>query len=110
MNTAVDKYYPGLRDGKVQGVVWNPGVTNAWVSGLEIERAVKGSGVSSSGTIDAAAMMQGLNSIKNDTMDGWTSPLTFTAGQPHPVHCWFEAKWANGTPTILNNKQPVCGG
>jgi branched-chain amino acid transport system substrate-binding protein len=106
MNTAVDKYYPGLRSGK--GGIWSQYAAQAWTAGLLIRDAVKGSGVASSGTVTAAAMTQGLNSIKNDTLDGWSPPLTFTAGQSHPVHCWFTAKWANGTPSLLDNGQVTC--
>lgn len=106
MNVAVDKYYPGLRQGK--GAIWNEESTGGWIAGLLIRDAVKASGVSSSGTITATTMTQGLNSIKNDTLDGWAPPLTFTAGQPHPVNCWFAVKVINSTPSVLNNAMPTC--
>lgn len=107
MNTAVDQYYPGIRSGHGGGL-WTGSAPKAWVGGLLIRDAVKGSGVGASGTVTAAAFTQGLYSLKGDTLDGWSSPLTFAPGQPHPLDCWFTAKIVNGTSTVLNNAQPTC--
>jgi branched-chain amino acid transport system substrate-binding protein len=35
-------------------------------------------------------------------------PLTFTAGQPHTIDCWFTGKVINGTPSMVNNGQVTC--
>lgn len=107
MNAVVDKYYPGLRSSN-GGVIWSQYAAQAWTAGLLIRDAVKGSGVSPSGTISSATMTQGLDSIKNDTLDGWSPPLTFNAGQPHKVDCWFTAKWTNGTPSLIKNGGLSC--
>jgi branched-chain amino acid transport system substrate-binding protein len=107
MNAAVDKYYPGLRQGK-SSVQWTGNSSTPWVAGLLIRDAVKGSGVTASGTVTATTLTQGLYSLKNDTLDGWSSPLTFVAGKPNPVSCWFLAKIANGATSVLNNGQPTC--
>lgn len=99
MNAAVDKYHPGLRQGK--GGVWSGVGAEAWTGGLLIRDAVKGSGVGPSGTVTAATITQGLNSIKNDTLDGTSPPLTFTAGQGHKVDCWFTGKVIHGVPSTI---------
>jgi branched-chain amino acid transport system substrate-binding protein len=105
MNTAVDKYYPGLRNDVTK---WSEYAAQTWTAGLLIEDAVKGSGIGSSGTPTAAAITQGLNSIKNDTLGGWSPALTFTAGQTHKVDCWFVARLQNGTPSLLNGGHTTC--
>lgn len=104
MSAAVDRYYPGLRSGGD----WTGESANGWIAGLLIRDAVKGAGVPASGTFSAAQLAQGLYSLKGDTLDGWSSPLNFAAGQPHPVNCWFSVKIVNGTQTVLNNGQPTC--
>lgn len=106
MNAAVARYYPGLEQGK--GGAWTEAVVGAWTGGLLIRDAVKGSGVDASGTVDAAAMTQGLDSIKGDTLDGMSPPLTFSAGKAHPVDCWFVAKVVDGKPSLLDNGQTTC--
>lgn len=106
MNAALDKYYPGLRQ-KTESI-WNEEATGGWIAGLLIRDALKNSGVGHSATVTAAAMTRGLDSIKNDTLDGWAPPLTFTAGQPHTVNCWFTVKVANGSPTVMNNGRSTC--
>lgn len=106
MNAAVDKYYPGLRSG--HGAMWSQYAVGGWAAGLLIRDGLKGSGISRSGTVTAAAMTQGLDSLKNDTLDGFSPSLTFTAGQPHKVDCWFAAEWTNGSRTLLNHGQAIC--
>lgn len=105
MNTALDKYYPGLR---TNANTWSEFAAQTWTAGLLIEDAVKGSALTSSSAVTAAAITQGLNSIKNDDLNGWSPPLTFTAGQPHKVDCWFVARLQNGTPSLVNGGQLSC--
>lgn len=104
MNAAVDKYYPGLRSNVNE---WSEYALQTWTAGLLIEDAVKGSGIGTSGTPSAATMLQGLNSIKNDTLGGMSPPLTFSSPQ-HKVDCWFVARVQGGTPTLVNNGQLMC--
>lgn len=104
---AVDRYYPGIRQGK-GGVIWTEFAAQAWTNGLLIRDAVKSSGAGASDTVSAAAMTQGLHALKNDTLDGWSSPLTYTAGKPTLVDCWFTVKVVNGVRTVLDNGKPTC--
>lgn len=105
MKDAMDKYYPGVRENKE---VWNEFGATSWTAGILIEEAFKLSGVGASGTPTAATMTRGLNKIKNNTLRGWTSPLTFAAGQPHKVDCWYVGRVSNGTPKLANNGRPSC--
>jgi branched-chain amino acid transport system substrate-binding protein len=105
MNTALDKYYPGLR---TNGQKWSEYAAQAWTAGVLIEHGVKASGMGASDTPSSATMLKGLNSIKNDNLDGWSPPLTFTAGQVHKVDCWFTAVLKNGTESLANGGKLTC--
>jgi branched-chain amino acid transport system substrate-binding protein len=105
MNAAVDKYYPGLRQNPN---LWGEFVVLSWPSGLLLEHAVKAGGLGPSDTPSPAEIIKGLQSLKGDTLDGWAPPLTFPAGQPHPVDCWFTARMHNGVSALVNNGQLTC--
>jgi branched-chain amino acid transport system substrate-binding protein len=105
MNAAVNKYFPGLESSEY----WSGGASvEPWASGILLEDAVKAGGIGPSTTPTAAAIVEGLESLKGDTLDGTAPPLTFTAGQPHPVDCWFTFQVKNGIPAMTNNSQPTC--
>lgn len=105
MNKAVNKYYPGLTTDPNQ---WSQFGQQAWASGLLLAAAVKGAGISSSATPTAAAITKGLYTLKADTLNGMTVPLTFKEGQPHPVDCWFTTQIKNQVPTLLNSGKISC--
>jgi branched-chain amino acid transport system substrate-binding protein len=105
MNTALDKYYPGLRH--------NPNTfseqsAGSWVSGLLLRDAVKAGGLGPSDTPSSAEIVKGLQSLKGDTLDGWAPPLTFAAGQAHHVPCWFTGHLQNGVNTLANGGKVTC--
>lgn len=105
LDSAMAKYYPGLTSNTT---TWSEFAAQTWTAGLLIEHAVKESGIGTSGTPTAAAMTKGLDSIKNDNLGGWSPSLTFTAGQPHSVDCWFTARVQNGTPSLVNGAKQTC--
>ena len=49
-------------------------------------------------------------SIGGVPVGGLTVPLTFTAGKPHPVDCWFTARVQGGTPKLIDNGKVTCVG
>ena len=105
MNKALDKYEPGLRKNED---AWSEVGAQAWTGGVLIEKAVKASGMAAGDTPSAATITKGLDSLKNETLDGWSPPLTFTAGQPHSTDCWFTARLINGKPTLVNGGKISC--
>jgi branched-chain amino acid transport system substrate-binding protein len=105
MNTAVDKYYPGLRSNVN---VWGEFPAMGWLSGLLLSDAVKAGGLTASGTPSSAEVVMGLQSLKGDTLDGWSPPLTFVAGQDHHVDCWYTEQIKNAVPSLANNGQTTC--
>ena len=69
----------------------------------------QGGGLGANGSAPTSAqLIKGLESLHGDTLDGTAPPLTFTAGQPHPVHCWFEALMKNGKSSLPIGTQTRC--
>ena len=105
MNAAFDKYYPGLR----KSSDFNEQFAGLWISGLLLEDAAKAGGVGANGSTPTSAQLTtGLQSLKGDTVDGLAPPLTFPAGQAHPVHCWFESAMHNGAFSLPDGTATTC--
>jgi branched-chain amino acid transport system substrate-binding protein len=105
MKTAMDKYFPGVVE---NANLFLQDAAMAWTSGVLLEHAIKASGLTANATPSSTEVLQGLNSLKNDNLEGLAPPLTFTAGQVHKVDCWFTGRIQNGTPTVANNGQVTC--
>jgi branched-chain amino acid transport system substrate-binding protein len=82
--------------------------TEMWVSGLLFQEAAKKSDAGTHGPITSAQIVAGLHEIANDTLGGMAPPLTFKAGQPNPVHCWFYVGIEDGHFTAPNGATPSC--
>jgi branched-chain amino acid transport system substrate-binding protein len=80
----------------------------AWFSGVLLDKAIVAGGLGSSDTPTAAEIVKGLTSMKSETLDGTAPPLTFPAGQPHPINCWFTSETVNHVANVANNKQITC--
>lgn len=104
-NTAMDKYFPGVRENTQ---TMNEDAFMGWVSAKLVQAGIEAGGLTASGTPSASEVAQGLNSLKNDTLDGLAPPLTFTAGQAHHVNCYFVAHIVNGKPSLANNGKYSC--
>jgi branched-chain amino acid transport system substrate-binding protein len=105
MNTAVDKYYPGLRTNLND---WTGFAPQAWAAGELMGQAVTTAGVASASPVTAADMIKGLQALKGQTLNDWTPALTFTANQPHPVDCWYTARVQNGKASLANGGKTTC--
>jgi branched-chain amino acid transport system substrate-binding protein len=105
MSAAVSKLYPTLQSNPN---AWSEYAAQTWTAGILIEHAVTASGLTAGETPTAAIIKTGLESIKNDNLDGWSPTLNFTAGQVHKVDCWFVGRLLNGTPSLVNGGQLSC--
>jgi branched-chain amino acid transport system substrate-binding protein len=105
MDAAFNKYEPGLLDSMATPQT----AVEGWIGGLLLQTAIKAAGVGASDTVSSATVVKGLQSLQGETLGGLTAPLTYPAGQPHPVDCWFAGRHVSGTTaTLLNNGNPVC--
>lgn len=93
MRQAVDKYAPGIR---TDATTWTQFAAQGWTGSLLFEKAVKNTAPTASDAISAADVVKGLDMIKNETLGGFSPSLTFTAGRPHPVDCWYTARVQGG--------------
>ncbi len=73
---------------------YNELAAEAWMSGKEIQAAVTAAKVSGAPT--SAEIVKGLDTFHDQTLDGLAPNLTYTAGKPHPVDCWYYALLKNG--------------
>ncbi len=105
MNTVLDKYEPGMRQSTL---TYAEVAVQGWTGGLAVAQAIKAAGVTASSTVTAADLVKGLDTFKNETLDGWSPPLTFTAGKAHPVDCWYTARLENGKATLTNSGKLSC--
>jgi branched-chain amino acid transport system substrate-binding protein len=104
MVTALNKYFPGY----YTGAAWDQEGTEGWDGGLLLQAALKAGGTTSSSAVTSASITSGLESLKGETLGGMTVPLTFPAGKPHPIDCWYSGKVSNGVTTLLNGGKATC--
>jgi len=105
MNAAVDKYFPGLRNNATD---WTQQGAGSWPAGLLLEDAVKAGGLAPGDAPTSAEILKGLYSLKADTLQGWSPPLTFTPGKATSVDCWFTGRVQNGVPALVNGGKLTC--
>ena len=92
MNTILDKYYPGTTQ---DSLTWSEFAPQVWTGALLLAQAVKNAGVTSSSAVSSATITDGLNKVSDDTLGGFSPPLTFTGGK-HSVDCWYTGRVQSG--------------
>jgi branched-chain amino acid transport system substrate-binding protein len=103
MNTALDKYAPGLT---AQTGTWSEVAVQAWTGGLLFAQALTNAGVTASTAVSPSLVTTGLDKVSNETLGGFTPALNFTAGKVHPVDCWFVGRVQNGKASQVGGE--VC--
>jgi branched-chain amino acid transport system substrate-binding protein len=104
MIAAFDKYAPGLTGNAGYGGA----ATQPWVSGLALVQSLKNGGLTATADPTAAMITNGLNMFKGETLGGMSPPITWTAGTPHAVDCWFYVGASNGTWTLPDGTSSTC--
>jgi branched-chain amino acid transport system substrate-binding protein len=105
MNKAFDKYAPGLR----KDVNYGEFPDEAWMAGKLFQAGAAAGNLGAAGKAPTSAQLtKGLNSLKGETLGGLAPPLTFTAGKPHPVDCWYWAVLKNGKYSTPLGLKPAC--
>lgn len=96
---ALAKYAPNL------GVLNGPNTMYGWVSGKLLEAAVKASG---STDVTSASVVKGLLALRGETLGGLTQPLTYTAGKPTLLNCYFTMSIVGGVFTTPIGLKTSC--
>ncbi len=91
MDSAIKKYSGA---GVLTNSNYNELAAETWIAGKEFQAAVAAGHISGAPT--AAEVTKGLDSLHGSTLDGLAPPLTYTAGKPHPVDCWYYALLKDG--------------
>jgi branched-chain amino acid transport system substrate-binding protein len=102
MDSAVNKYAPGT----LKNANYNELAAEAWMAGKEIQAAIAAS--HASGAPTSASITKGLDSFHGQTLEGLAPPLTYTAGKPHPVDCWYYAVLKDGKFTTPYGLKDFC--
>jgi len=99
---AMDKYYPGDRTSPQ----FSYPVIYPWIGGKLFEAAAKAANLGPSST--PADVKKGLWSLKNETLGGLSSPLSFTEGATTFPNCYFAAEVQGGKLASPGGTGPVC--
>ena len=92
MNKAINKYAPGI----LKDVNYGELPMETWVAGKMFQAAAAAGKLGANGNPTSAELVKGLDSLNGNTLGGLAPPLTFTAGKPHPVDCWYYALLKDG--------------
>lgn len=101
MNAAITKAFPKLLG---DNLVWSEFAMEAWTGGLLIQEAAKAGGITASAAPAAADFTAGLTKVAKNDLGGLAPSLTFTAGKPNPVDCWYTAKVVGGVATQVGGE------
>ena len=104
MDTAINKYEPGT----LKNVNYNELAAEGWISGKLFQAAAAAGHLGVGGAPTTAEVIKGLDSLKGDTLDGLAPPLTYAAGKPHPVDCWYYAVLKDGKFTTPYGFKDFC--
>jgi branched-chain amino acid transport system substrate-binding protein len=104
-NAAIKQYAPSLNlnSSNVQEPLT---ATDAWVSGLMFQQAVKLSGVT--GIPTSADILAGLKKFKDETLGGMAAGLTYTDPTNKTEGCYFTIKIVKQQFTLPNGPTPAC--
>jgi len=86
-------------------------VTNSYLGinagGLLVQHALLAAHLTSSEVAPTALVLKGLSSLRGDTLGGLAPPLTFKKDTDHSLNCWYESRWLNGKPVLVNGGKAV---
>jgi branched-chain amino acid transport system substrate-binding protein len=88
----------------------SPAVVSAsWTGGQMFAKAVElGLASDTKAKVTANTVLTGLYAFHDETLGGLAPPLTFTAGKPTAVNCWFLTKVHKGTYIAPLGMKPQC--
>jgi branched-chain amino acid transport system substrate-binding protein len=104
-NAAMKEYAPSLNLNS-RSVQEPLTATDAWVSGLMFQQAVKLSGAT--GIPTSADILAGLKKFKDETLGGMAAGLTFTDPTNKTEGCFFTIKIVKQQFTLPNGATPAC--
>ena len=105
MTAAFQQYNPDL----LKDPNYNEIAVEEWTSGLMLELAAARGKFGANGTDGTSQqILDGLHTFTKETLNGMAPGLTFKAGQPNPVPCWFWQGTKDGKWTLPYGPDPEC--
>lgn len=105
MDAALKKYAPSV----LKDVNYGEFPMEAWISGKLFQAAAAAGDLGAGGKVATSAQLtKGLESLHGTTLGGLAPPLSFTAGKPHPVDCWYWTEIKKGKYVTPLGLKPVC--
>jgi branched-chain amino acid transport system substrate-binding protein len=102
-HTALDTYAPEV----AKGDQYNEIDLSSWAGGMAFKLAAERAKLTPTST--SADLLAGLYTFKGETVDGLAPPLTYAAGQPSFVTCWFPQQIKDGKfVPLTQNATPSC--
>jgi branched-chain amino acid transport system substrate-binding protein len=80
----------------------------AWISGKLFEAAIKASGATPTTSITSDLVKKGLYALKDETLGGLTTPLTYTEGKPTLFNCYFQYTMKDSNFVTTDSMKPIC--
>jgi branched-chain amino acid transport system substrate-binding protein len=103
LHEALDNYAPGV----TKSPQYNEVDDSVWAGGQAFKLAAERAQLTPSST--SADLLRGLYTFKNETVGGLTPPLTYSAGRPAFITCWYPQEIESGAFTPLTqNAKPDC--
>jgi branched-chain amino acid transport system substrate-binding protein len=102
MQDALDKYDPGFTSSSE----FTDDMAFPWSGGVLFEDAAKAGHLSPGSS--PADVAKALYSLNNETVQGLSGPMTFTAGKPTLTTCWFAQEVECGKLVSKNGNKPSC--
>jgi branched-chain amino acid transport system substrate-binding protein len=109
-NPAEQRYQQAMAR-SAPGVASDGATSQAWVAGEMLRTLVDSLGDAGLGDITTDLVYRGLANLKGTTLDGLTSPITFTAGQPKAPenNCYFPVLLTQDKGFVApNGSRPTC--
>jgi branched-chain amino acid transport system substrate-binding protein len=105
MIAAFKQYNPSL----LTDPNYNEIAVEEWASGLMLElAAARGNFGANGSTPTSQQLLDGLHTFNKETLNGMAPGLTFKAGQPNPVPCWFWQGTKDGKFNLPYGPDPEC--
>jgi branched-chain amino acid transport system substrate-binding protein len=103
LHTALEKYAPTVGTSPQ----YNEIDDSVWAGGEVFKLAAERAKLTPTST--SADVLRGLYTFKNETVNGLTPPLTYTAGKPAFITCWFPQEIKGGKFSPLTGEaKPEC--
>ena len=96
------QYAPGIAGTSLD----DPNASYSWAAGLLFQAAAKAIGLGANAT--SAEVKKGLYMLSNETLGGFSPPLTFTPGKPDLVNCYFTFGINGGKYSLPDGTKTSC--